>query len=83
MLYNRNALHRLENQRATARSAIIHVMKSTRKPPASTLAKAPAKAAIRRAVASSTAIETGQTISRIERSLRASDGKFRNLKLAR
>jgi len=83
MLYNRNALHRFENKRATARSAIIQTMKSTRKPSTSALAKAPAKAAIRRAVASSTAIETGQSIARIERSLRASDGKFRNLKLAR
>jgi hypothetical protein len=58
-------------------------MKMTRKTSTSTLAKAPTKAAIRRAVASSTAIETGQSIARIERGLRASDGKFCNLKLAR
>jgi hypothetical protein len=45
--------------------------------------KPPSKAAIRRAVASSTAIETGQRIDQPERRLRASDSKFRHLGLAK
>ncbi len=36
-----------------------------------------------RAVASSTAIETGQSIKKIEASLKSKSGKFNNLKLAR
>lgn len=45
--------------------------------------KPPSKAAIRRAVASSTAIETGKPVRAIEEQLRvAAQGKFRNLKLA-
>lgn len=46
-------------------------------------AKAPGKQAIIRAVASSTAIETGQSISQIERTLRSKSGKFRDIALAR
>jgi len=46
-------------------------------------AKAPGKHAIIRAVASSTAIETGQSISQIERTLRSKSGKFRDIALAR
>lgn len=42
----------------------------------------PRKAAIVRAIASSTAIETGQSIAQIERTLRAKTGKFRHLSLA-
>ena len=38
---------------------------------------------IMRAVASSTAIETGQSIKKIEASLKSKNGKFNNLKLAR
>jgi hypothetical protein len=38
---------------------------------------------ILRAVASSTAIETGQSISQIERTLRAGNSKFRHIALAR
>lgn len=60
----------------------IQVMKSPRKPATERAAKQPTKAAIRRAVASSTAIETGQRISRLESKLRAGDSKFRYLKLA-
>lgn len=45
--------------------------------------KAPSKKAILRAVASSTAIETGQHIQLIERKLRSKTGKFRDLALAR
>ena len=41
------------------------------------------KQAIIRAVASSTAIETGQSIARIERKLRAGNSKFRHVTLAR
>lgn len=41
------------------------------------------KARIIRAVASSTAIETGQPIKKIEASLKSKNGKFNNLKLAR
>ena len=49
--------------------------KRTRKPPS--------KAAIRRAVASSTAIETGKSVRSIEGRLKVSaQGKFRALKLA-
>lgn len=43
----------------------------------------PEKSAIIRAVASSTAIETGQPIAEIEQTLRAKNGKFRHLSLAR
>lgn len=46
-------------------------------------AKAPGKQAIIRAVASSTAIETGQNISQIERTLRSKSGKYRDIPLAR
>lgn len=41
------------------------------------------KQAIIRAVASSTAIETGQSIARIERKLRAGNSKFSHVTLAR
>jgi len=44
--------------------------------------KLPSKAAILRAVASSTAIETGKPIRSIEGKLSAGQNKFRNLKLA-
>lgn len=43
----------------------------------------PLKAAIVRAVASSTAIETGQRIDALERQLRAASSKYSHLKLAR
>ncbi len=46
-------------------------------------AKSPGKQAIIRAVASSTAIETGQSIRQIERILRSKSSKFRNIALAR
>lgn len=46
-------------------------------------AKTPGKQAIIRSVASSTAIETGQRIDRIESMLRGKRGKYRDLKLAR
>lgn len=41
------------------------------------------KAAIVRSVASSTAIETGQRIDRLERMLRSGSSKYSHLKLAR
>ncbi|MCD9032438.1 hypothetical protein LDO32_11945 [Luteimonas sp. Y-2-2-4F] len=41
------------------------------------------KAAIVRSVASSTAIETGQRIDTLERTLRAGSSKYSRLKLAR
>lgn len=44
---------------------------------------APRKEAILRAVASSTAIETGQSIRKIERVLREKTSKFRNMALAK
>ena len=44
--------------------------------------KPPTKAAIHRAVASSTALETGKPISAIEEKLRAGQSKFAHLKLA-
>lgn len=44
--------------------------------------KIPSKKAIRRAVASSTAIETGQSVKTIERKLRVRSGKNRNVSLA-
>jgi hypothetical protein len=46
-------------------------------------AKTPGKQAIICAVASSTAIETGQSIREIERTLRSTSGKFRDITLAR
>lgn len=45
--------------------------------------KAPRKQAIVRAVASSTAIETGQSIRKIERMLRDKTSKFRDMALAK
>lgn len=45
--------------------------------------KVPSRQAIIRAVASSTAIETGQNIRQIERTLRGKGGKFRDIALAR
>jgi hypothetical protein len=45
--------------------------------------KAPARSAIIRAVASSTAIETGQSIGQIERTLRDKRSKYRKISLAR
>jgi len=45
--------------------------------------RVPGKQALIRAVASSTAIETGQSIPEIERTLRAGNGKFRRVALAR
>lgn len=54
------------------------------KPAAVTQSKAPSQEAIIRAVASSTAIETGKSVRQIERTLRDSkSGKFLDLKLAR
>lgn len=44
--------------------------------------KAITKKAIRRAVASSTAIETGQSIDDLELKLRSGKSKFRHIKLA-
>jgi len=44
--------------------------------------KIPSKQAIRRAVASSTAIETGQSVKTIERKLRVRSGKHRHVSLA-
>lgn len=46
-------------------------------------ARVPGKKAIIRAVASSTAIETGQSIRQIERTLRNKSSKFRHIALAR
>ncbi|MGB5851819.1 MAG: hypothetical protein WBG85_05920 [Rhodanobacter sp.] len=46
-------------------------------------AKAPSEQAIVRAVASSTAIETGKTIQSIEQSLLSKNGKLRKIALAR
>lgn len=64
---------------------MIDLMKPA-KPTAATprrASKIPGKQAIIRAVASSTAIETGQSISQIERTLRRKGGKFRDIALAR
>jgi hypothetical protein len=44
--------------------------------------KTPSKKAILRAVASSTAIETGQRIDQLERTLRSKSSKFRDIALA-
>jgi len=51
-------------------------------PKRTTVRKAPSKQAIRRAVASSTAIETGQSVKSIERKLRIRSGKHRHVSLA-
>lgn len=45
--------------------------------------KVPSKQAIRRAVASSTAIETGKPIGQIEKLLQHKNPKFRSLVLAK
>ena len=52
-------------------------------PKGTTARKAPSKQAIRRAVASSTAIETGQSVKSIERKLRVRSGKYRHVSLAK
>lgn len=52
-------------------------MKATKKS-----TSAPSKKRILRAIASSTAIETGQSINVIEAKLKAQTGKFKNLSLA-
>ena len=44
--------------------------------------KPPSRKAIIRAVASSTAIETGQSIAQLERMLRKKTSKFRHIALA-
>jgi len=46
-----------------------------------TTRKAPSKQAIRRAVASSTAIETGQSVKSIEHKLSVRAGKYRHVSL--
>jgi len=58
-------------------------MKTPTKSGAKRSTRVPTKAAIRRAVASSTALETGQSIAQIERTLIKRDSKFSHLKLAR
>jgi len=45
--------------------------------------KTPTLAAIIRAVASSTAIETGQSVAQLENKLKQKSGKFQHLTLAR
>ncbi len=54
-----------------------------KKPIASPIRHSPSAVAIRRAVASSTAIETGQSVAALEARLSQRQGKFRDLKLAR
>ncbi|MCK7471688.1 MAG: hypothetical protein MZU95_13630 [Desulfomicrobium escambiense] len=44
--------------------------------------KVPSRQAILRAVTSSTAIETGQRVQQLERTLRAKRSRFRHLELA-
>lgn len=58
-------------------------MKTSARTPPKQQGKRPAKVAIRRAVASSTAIETGQRIGQLERALRTGNSKYRRLALAR
>ena len=68
------------------RSGISRTMKSakpTAAQPSSHAAKTPDRKAIIRAVASSTAIETGQSIAQIERILRNKTHRFRHIALAR
>lgn len=62
---------------------MISRMKTTRRPAAKSKVAKPTRDAIVRAVASSTAVETGQPIGKIERTLRTRGGKFSGLKLAR
>lgn len=49
---------------------------------ARTSRKTPSQQAILRAIASSTAIETGQSIEQLERKLKSKTGKFRHVALA-
>jgi hypothetical protein len=58
-------------------------MNAPRRPAPKRKPDKPSRAAMARAVASSTAIETGQPIDRIERLLSARNSKFRHLALAR
>ena len=51
-------------------------------PSGSRARKKPTIQAIRRAVASSTAIETGQSVDEIERKLKAKPDRFRHIHLA-
>lgn len=67
---------------------MITRMKTTSRPAAKSKVAKPTRAkptrdVIVRAVASSTAVETGQPIGKIERALRARCGKFSGLQLAR
>ena len=62
---------------------MITRMKTTSRPAAKSKVAKPTRDVIMRAVASSTAVETGQPIGKIERALRARCGKFSGLQLAR
>lgn len=59
------------------------VMKTPSRPANKRPSGEPLKAAIVRSVASSTAIETGQRIDRLEHTLRTGSSKYSHLKLAR
>lgn len=63
--------------------SIMVGMNPPRQPAAKRPSGAQLKAAIVRSVASSTAIETGQRIDRLERMLRTESSKYSGLKLAR
>jgi len=60
----------------------MNMMKAT-KPGVRRRPKAPTRSAIIRAIASSTAIETGQGIAHIERVLREKRSKYRKIALAK
>lgn len=59
------------------------VMKAPRQPAPQRPSGQTLKAAIFRSVASSTAIETGQRVDKLERLLRSGGSKYAHLKLAR
>ncbi|MFT3859280.1 MAG: hypothetical protein QM742_17835 [Aquabacterium sp.] len=54
-----------------------------RKPTDHNTPKQPSRQALRRAVASSTAVETGQSVSELEQKLRHPSPRFAHIKLAR
>lgn len=61
----------------------MDAMKTSRQPAPKRPSGERLKAAIVRSVASSTAIETGQRIDRLEHMLRSGSSKYTHLKLAR
>jgi hypothetical protein len=56
---------------------------NTMRPPSTQKSKAPTRKALIRAIASSTAVETGQSIQALEKKLLLNNLRFAHIKLAR